>query len=102
MPDIVTVAKKSEIENGKMKEFRIGDKVITIANVDGEFLAFDGICTHQYCSLAGGFLDGYTLTCYCHGTQFDVKKGDVLAPPATKPIGIYPVRIEGEDLKIRL
>ena len=102
MPDFITVAKKSEIENGRMKEDRLNGKVITIANIDGEYLAFDGTCTHKQCSLAGGFLDGFTITCYCHGAQFDIQKGDVLAPPATKSLGTYEVAVEGDDIKIQL
>ena len=102
MSDFITVAKKSEIENGAMKEYRVAGRVITVANVDGVYMAFDGICTHQQCSLAGGFLDGLTVTCYCHGAQFDIQKGDVLAPPAPKPLRIYEVAVEGNDIKIQL
>ncbi|OGG04012.1 hypothetical protein A2W14_00765 [Candidatus Gottesmanbacteria bacterium RBG_16_37_8] len=96
------VAQKSDIENGKMKEYKIDGKTLVIANVDGEYLAFDGICTHAYCALAGGFLDSYTLTCYCHGGQFDIKSGEVLSLPPPAPINVYPVKIEDDDILIKL
>lgn len=102
MPAFQKIASKSEIANGKMKEFRIAGKVITIANTDGEYLAFDGVCTHAQCSLAGGFLDGFTLTCYCHGGMFDIKSGEVLGPPATSPINVYNLKIEGDDIFIEI
>ena len=102
MSQFIKIALKSEIEKGKIKEYQIQGKTIAIANVEGKYLAFDGTCTHAQCALAGGFIDGYTLTCYCHGAQFDISKGDVIAPPATQPLGIYKVKIEGEDLFVEI
>ena len=96
------ISQVSEIPDGKMKEFRIGDKVITVANTDGEFLAFDGICTHAHCSLAGGYLDGFSLTCYCHGAMFDISTGEVLAPPAPSPINVYKVKVEGKEILVEI
>ena len=101
MTEPVTVAKTSAIPDGQMKEFRIAGRVITVANVGGEYMAFDGICTHEHCSLAGGFLDGFTLTCYCHGAQFDIRKGDVLAPPAKEPLSVYPVSVDGDNIQVK-
>lgn len=102
MTEYKKVAKKSEIGNGKMKAFNVSGKQITIANTDGEYLAFEDTCTHAQCSLAGGYLDGYTLTCYCHGGQFDIKTGEVLGPPPPSPISVYPVKVEGEDILIEI
>lgn len=102
MAEFVKIANKKEIENGKMKAFSVSDKQITIANTDGEYLAFDDNCSHAQCSLAGGYLDGYTVTCYCHGGQFDVKTGKVLAPPPTSSISVYNVKIAGEDILIEI
>ena len=102
MAQLVKIAKKSDIENGKIKEYTVSGKSIAIANTEGDFFAFDALCTHAHCSLAGGFLDGYTLTCYCHGAQFDISKGDVISPPATEPLGIYKVKVEGEDILVEI
>jgi nitrite reductase/ring-hydroxylating ferredoxin subunit len=100
MTQFTKVSTVEEVAVGKMKEVRVGARTIVLANVDGEYLAFDGVCTHAQCPLAGGFLDGYTLTCYCHGAQFDIKKGDVLSPPATNRLGVYPVKIEGSNILV--
>src|SRR3989337_1057019 len=100
MGKFIKVATKSDLPNGKLKEVSAEGKTLAIANADGKYFAFDGVCTHAQCALAGGFLDGYTLTCYCHGGQFDVKSGDVLSPPPTNPINVYPLKIEGEDILV--
>ena len=60
-------------------------------------------CTHEQCSLAEeGELAGTTLTCTCHGSEFDVRTGKVLAPPATVPVKVYPVRVAGDALQIEV
>lgn len=102
MPQYVKVATIGEIPSGKMKEFTVGGKTIVIAHSDGDYLAFDGICTHAHCPLAGGYLDGYTLTCYCHGAMFDISTGDVLGPPASVPLNTYPVKVEGKDIVVEI
>lgn len=102
MAQFTKIANKNEIENGEMKAFSVNGEQITLANVDGEFLAFDGICTHANCALAGGFLEGYTLTCYCHGAQFDIQTGEVISPPAPKPLTVYKLKIEGEDILVEI
>lgn len=102
MPEFIKIAKKAEIPANKIKEFNIRGKTVAVANSDGEYLAFDGMCTHQQCSLAGGFLDGKTLTCYCHGGQFDIKTGEVLAPPPPSPLHVYKVRVEKEEIFIEI
>ena len=96
----------SQIPAGKIKEFKIGEKVIALAHtlVGGEnkYFAFDGLCTHASCPLAGGYLDGYKLTCYCHGAQFDIATGKVLAPPAPMPLKVYKLKIEKEEIFIEV
>ena len=74
---------------------------IAIANVSGTYYAFDDACTHEQCSLAEmGDLAGTTVTCTCHGSEFDVRTGTVLAPPATVPVKVYATRLEGDALHI--
>lgn len=102
MGKFIKVTSKSEIGTGKMKAFNVGGKQITITNIDGEYLAFDDTCTHAQCSLAGGYLDGNTVTCYCHGAQFDVKSGKVLAPPANIPLKTYKLKVEREDILLEI
>jgi nitrite reductase/ring-hydroxylating ferredoxin subunit len=91
----VTVAKTTDINPGELAAFDIPGGRVAIANADGRFFAIDDTCTHEQCSLAAeGTLDGTVVTCGCHGAQFDVTTGQVLAPPALEPVKAYPLRIE--------
>lgn len=102
MAEFTKVASISELPAGKMKEYQVGGKTIVIANTDGEYFAFDASCTHEHCSLAGGFLDGHTVTCYCHGAQFDTSTGEVLAPPANTPLHIYKIKVESDEIWVEV
>jgi 3-phenylpropionate/trans-cinnamate dioxygenase ferredoxin subunit len=75
---------------------------IAVANVEGQYYAFDDECTHEQCSLAEGDLAGTTVTCMCHGAEFDVRSGAVLAPPAVVPVKVYRTRVEGDALHIEV
>lgn len=96
------IAKVSEIKEGKMKEYQLSGKQITLAKIREKYFAFDNTCTHAQCSLTGGFLSETTITCYCHGAIFDLNTGKVLAPPATVPIQVYNIKIEGENIFIEI
>jgi 3-phenylpropionate/trans-cinnamate dioxygenase ferredoxin subunit len=101
--EFVTAIKTSEIPVGGVTAIEVRGTRIALANVGGTYYAFDAECTHEQCSLAEyGELAGTTLTCTCHGSEFDVRTGNVLAPPATVPVKVYPVRIAGDALQIEL
>ena len=76
---------------------------IAIANVNGHLFAIDELCTHEQCSLAEeGTLEGTVVTCGCHGAQFDVTTGQVLAPPAVEPLKVYPVLVEAGRIVVEV
>ena len=95
------VGKVADIGRGAMSAVSVGRAAVAIANVEGVFYAFDDRCTHQGCSLAEGDLEGTTVTCPCHGSEFDVRTGEVLEGPADEPVATYEVVVEGDELAIR-
>jgi nitrite reductase/ring-hydroxylating ferredoxin subunit len=98
----VTAVIASEVKPGSVVAIDVRGTSIAIANVAGTYYAFDDTCTHEQCSLAEGDLAGTTIGCMCHGAEFDVRTGKVLAPPAPAPIKVYPIRIYGDSLKIEV
>ena len=101
--EFVTTAKTSEIPVGGVTAINVRGTRMAVANVGGTYYAFDDECSHEQCSLAEyGELAGTTLTCTCHGSEFDVRTGNVLAPPATLPIKVYRVQVAGDSLQIEV
>jgi 3-phenylpropionate/trans-cinnamate dioxygenase ferredoxin component len=98
MADLVTVGKSDEIDEGDATAFQVGDKLIGVARVGGELLAFSDICTHRQCNLtSGGEIEGTSIQCECHGSTFDMKTGEVLEGPATETIEVFQVaEVDGE------
>jgi 3-phenylpropionate/trans-cinnamate dioxygenase ferredoxin subunit len=89
-----------EVAPGQMRGFDAGGTRVAVANANGHLYAFDDTCTHTGCSLASGTLTETTVTCGCHGSQFDVTSGAVLRGPARRPVRSRAVRLEGEDLLV--
>jgi cytochrome P450/nitrite reductase/ring-hydroxylating ferredoxin subunit len=89
-----------EAPDGTLRELELGGRPVCLARVEGQWLAFDGTCTHEECALADGDLDGAVIVCPCHGSEFDLRTGDVLSPPALEPLPVYPVRVEDGLLQI--
>ena len=101
--EFVTTTKTNEIPVGSVTALDVRGMRIAVANVDGTYYAFDDECTHEQCSLAEyGELAGTTPTCTCHGSEFDVRTGKVLAPPATVPVKVYLVRVAGDAVQIEV
>lgn len=96
------VATVSEVSSGSMKQVQVQGATILLANVDGDFFAMGDICTHEHCELSSGILDGSSVYCPCHGGQYDVTTGEVLAPPPPAPEPTYKVKVEGSDVFVEV
>jgi len=97
---LVRIGSVKDVAAGQMRAFDVAGTKVDVANADGHLYAVEDTCTHRGCSLATGKLDGTTVTCHCHGSQFDVTSGAVLRGPATQPVRSRSVQIAGEDLLI--
>lgn len=101
MPETVLAASVNEIPPGTGKEVTVGDRVLAIYNIDGNFHVIDGICPHAGGPLGEGQLHQNIVTCPWHGWQFDVTTGQHCLTPQIRQECI-PCRVEGEDLLIEL
>ncbi len=45
-------------------------------------------------------MEDCTIECYMHGSSFDLRTGDPLELPATQPVSVYPVRLDGSDIYV--
>ena len=88
----------ADVAVGRMRVFELAGTNVCVANANGHLYALDDTCTHLGCSLGKGKLEGTTVTCPCHGSQFDVTSGAVIRGPATRAVRSRVVQVEGEDL----
>jgi nitrite reductase/ring-hydroxylating ferredoxin subunit/uncharacterized membrane protein len=98
----VLVASTDELQPNQMKLVRVGDRRIVLARTEEGFAAFDDRCTHRGGSLAGGATMCGVVQCPWHGSQFDVRSGQVKAGPAREAIATYAVTVEGGGVRIQV
>ena len=97
MSESVCVARVSEIPPGTGKEVVVGDRLLAVYQVDGEFYAIDGICPHAGGPLGKGELQGCIVTCPWHGWQFDVTTGRHQLTPRIQQ-GTLPAVVENGEV----
>ena len=103
MAEYVKAAQARDISPGQMVKVEVAGEEIVIANVDGQFFAFNNTCTHAMCSLGDdGELDGEVVMCGCHGSEFNVKTGEVVQGPADEPVKTYSISVTGDDITVSL
>ncbi len=81
----------------------IDGRVISIVRThDGTVYAVDDTCSHAQVSLSEGEVDGCQIECWLHGSRFDLRTGEPSGPPATVPIAVHHVKIEGDEVYVAL
>lgn len=83
----------SEVAPGAAIKVEIGDLALAVFNVDGEFFVTDDMCTHGPGSLSEGYIDGDVVECNFHNGQFNIRSGQVVAPPCMVPVRTYAVSV---------
>ena len=100
MGEFVCVGRVGDLAPGEMKAVKAGRRIVGIANVDGEWFAFDDTCTHEEASLTEGELYDYTVECPLHGAMFDIRTGAVESFPATVPLPVFDIRIVDSEIHV--
>ena len=90
----VDLCAANDVPPGTMKLCEVADELVLVTNIEGEFHAAQGICSHEYFELDRGMLTGDTIMCMLHLSRFSLLDGEVLDPPAELPLAVYPVVVE--------
>ena len=102
MGKFVKVATKFEIADQSAKLLEIEDKRIALFNLGGRFYALDDTCPHADGPLSEGSIEGEDVECPWHGSRFNIKSGEVTAPPAVESVTRYNVRVTGDDIEVEV
>jgi nitrite reductase/ring-hydroxylating ferredoxin subunit len=98
----VTVGARSAMKKGEVLGITAQGKEIAIYDLDGTLYATENTCTHAYAYLSDGWLDGDIIECPLHGGRFEIKTGKGLGPPIDCDLKTFPVRLQGEDIQVKL
>lgn len=91
-----------DVSPGEVISVEADDLELAVYNVDGVFFVTDDACTHGPGMLSEGYLDGHVIECDFHNGAFDIRTGEVVAPPCMIPIRTYKVIVENDRVMIEV
>ncbi|OGD86719.1 hypothetical protein A2164_03545, partial [Candidatus Curtissbacteria bacterium RBG_13_35_7] len=97
------VCQYNEVPEAGVKRVKVGEKDIALIKLGGQIYALSNICTHEGCYINENFQMHFDVVeCMCHGSQFEVKTGNVMFPPATEGLQKYRAEVVGDDIYLEI
>ena len=93
-----------DLTPGTARRFDLGRHRIALVRIGDDFYAVGDRCSHADFSLSEGEVwpDELEIECWKHGSTFSLKTGEPQSLPATRPVPVYDVRVEGDDVWVEL
>jgi 3-phenylpropionate/trans-cinnamate dioxygenase ferredoxin subunit len=90
----------TELDEGKPLPVELDGVGVAVVRQGDEVFAIRDECSHAAVALSEGDVDGDEIECWLHGSLFSLRTGEALNLPATEPVPVYPVTIEGDDVLV--
>jgi len=100
--EFIPAMKAADLAEGTMSALDITGVHVLLSRIGGEVYALSGTCTHEDTDLGLGFMIEDRVVCPLHLSQFDLRTGQVMNPPATVPLRGFNVKIEDETIFVEL
>jgi 3-phenylpropionate/trans-cinnamate dioxygenase ferredoxin subunit len=96
------VCRLDELELGRPVRVVVGERPICVVRCGEGVRAIDDTCSHEDYSLAEGEVDAGAceIECWKHGSLFSLVTGEALTLPATQPVTVHPVEVEGDEVVV--
>jgi len=101
-PRYIRACALSEVPPEGVIGVQLEGEPVAVARADGNVYALRDVCTHADVPLSEGEIYEQTIECWLHGSCFDLRTGKPTGYPATEPVPVYPVKIEGDDVYVAL
>ena len=104
MGETVRLCGQTELGSGEARRFDVGAHRIALVRIEDDFYAIGDTCSHEDYSLSEGevLVDACEIECWKHGSMFDLMTGEPRSLPATKPVPVYTVHLDGGDVLVEL
>ena len=100
MADYQRACAVADVADGTAVRVVVDGTPIAIVRSSGEVYAIHDVCSHANVALSEGEIEDQTIECWLHGSRFDLVTGRPTGLPATKPVPVYPVKIDGDDILV--
>jgi 3-phenylpropionate/trans-cinnamate dioxygenase ferredoxin component len=100
----VKVCHRDDVAPGTAMRVDVDGHRLSIVRIGDDFYVIGDECSHEDYSLSEGDVwpDECEIECPKHGSMFSLKTGEAVTLPATEPVPTYDVRVEGDDVYVRL
>ncbi len=102
MSEFHNAAKASELSDGEKLLVEVDDRLVILFQVGDGYHCIDDVCTHDGGTLSDGELVRCEIECPRHGARFDIRSGKAMCMPATQDTLAHEVKVDGENLLVRL
>ena len=104
MADAVFLCKADELKPGEARRFDVDGHRIALVRIGDDFYAIGDRCSHEDFSLSDGevLTEEYEIECWKHGSTFSLTTGEPQSLPAVKPVPVYEIVRDGDDVLARL
>ncbi|MGH2639786.1 MAG: Rieske (2Fe-2S) protein [Rhabdochlamydiaceae bacterium] len=92
----------SELPSGTMRAVDVNCQSILLANIENEILAVSNVCTHEEAYLSEGSVRDHCVVCPLHSSEFDLRTGEALVPPALDPLKTFHVEVKDGSIFINI
>jgi len=92
----------ADLPDGKPLAVEVDDTEIALVRHGDEVFAIRDECSHAEIALSEGDVEDCTIECWLHGSRFDLRTGAALGLPATEPVAVYPVHLDGGDVLVEI
>ena len=90
----------SDVTPGTALALTVDGVDIALVRDGDEIYAIRDECSHAAIALSEGDVEGCEIECWLHGSRFDLRTGKPTSLPATEPVAIYPVSVDGDDVLV--
>lgn len=94
----------ADVPSGTAHQVVVDGHPIAVVRCGDDVYAVGDICSHQRISLSEGevLCDSRQIECWKHGSAFSLVDGTPHALPATKPVPVFPVTVEGDEIYVEV
>ncbi len=94
--------KADKVESGSAVRLDGGPDGVCLVRIGDDFYAIGDRCSHADYSLSEGDIDveDRWIECWKHGSAFSLEDGQPQSLPATQPVPVYEVHLEGDDVVV--
>ncbi len=93
---------RTDVAPGSARRLDGGPHGVCLVRVGDDYYAIGDRCSHADVSLSEGEIDvdDCWIECWKHGSAFSLRDGTPQSLPATRPVPVYAVSVDGDDVVV--